>query len=334
MTPDTIQTDVTTIDTGGLDLHSAEEAFLTRWKTDEETPSGPGEEEDSTKETPETSEGDDVEEIETDDETEGTDEDPDGDNPEDKATEPAVAADDAIVEFTVDGQTQRVSVKELKRLAGQEASLTRKSQEIAAYRQNLEAETQRNAMVLNQLHQKAVERLKPYKDIDLFKASRELSSEDFDALRNEMKAAEADVKFFEQEIVTLVDKHRSQRAEALKQEVPEALKVIRDKIPEWSDTLYNDIRSYAVAQGMKPEVVNEIIDPPAVVMMHKAMLFDRAQKSVKEKVQKVAQAPKKVLKTDGRSDTKSKPKAALERLATSGGIDDAAAVLLARWGSK
>ena len=331
MNPDSIQMDETNIETGALDLHSAEEAFLTRWKADEETPSVTNEEEDTTPEDPENSEGgEDEEETETNDE--GTEEDPDGTDTDEQEAAP-VAADDAVVEFVVDGQTQRVSVKELKRLAGQEASLTRKSQEIAEYRKNLEAETQRNALVLNKLHQQAVERLKPYQDIDLFTASRELSPEDFKALRAEIQQATNDVRFFEQEMNQLVEAHQAQQAEARKKEVPEAIKVIRERIPEWSDTLYNDIRSFAVAEGMAPEVVNEIIDPSAISLIHKAMLYDRAQKSVKGKVQKVAQAPKKVLKKDGISSTTSKPKAALDRLANSGNIDDAAAVLLARWGN-
>lgn len=331
MNPDSIQMDETNIETGALDLHSAEEAFLKRWSTDEATPSGPNEEEDTTPEDPENSEGgEDEEETETNDE--GTEEDPDGTDTDEQEAAPVVAADDAVVEFVVDGQTQRVSVKELKRLAGQEASLTRKSQEIAEYRKNLEAETQRNALVLNKLHQQAVERLKPYQDIDLFTASRELSPEDFKALRAEIQQATNDVRFFEQEMNHLVEAHQAQQAEAKKKEVPEAIKMIRERIPEWSDSLYNDIRSFAVAEGMAPEVVNEIIDPSAISLIHKAMLYDRAQKSVKGKVQKVAQAPKKVLKKDGISTTTSKPKAALDRLAASGEIDDAAAVLLARWG--
>lgn len=331
MTLDSIRTDETNIAPEGLDLHSAEEAFLSRWKEDETTPSETSDEGDDTEETLETSEGDETDEDNQTDDDDGSEDHEETDDEEDSETEPATAADDAIVEFTVDGETKRVSVKDLKRLAGQEASLTRKSQETAEYRKNLEDQFQRNAAVLQKLHQKAVERMKPYQNIDLFKASRELSPEDFDALRTEMQAAHADVKFFEEEINALVEDSSKQRLEAHKKDVPEALKIIREMIPEWSDSLYNDIRSYAVAQGMKTEIVNEIIDPSAISMMHKAMLYDRAQKSVKEKVKKVAQAPKKVLRKDGRSDTSSKPKAAIERLAKTGDINDAASVLLARW---
>lgn len=334
MSNDSIHSDEPVIAEEGISLHGAEEAFLKLWSTDEETPSDATGEENTNESDPETLEsGDEVETTDTDDE--GSEEDPgetnETDEPEEATDAAKVASDDALVEYTVDGQTHRVSVKELKRLAGQEASLTRKSQEIANYRQNLEEMHTKNAYVLNALQQKALQRLEPYKDVDLFKASRELDAEDFDALRSEIQAAQADVQFFETEMNNLVDRMRQQQLEDRKRDVPEALKVIRERIPEWNDELYSDLRTFAVAEGMAPKAVNELIDPSAISIIHKAMLYDRAQKALKSKVTKVATAPKKVLKSEGRGEAKPKPIAAMERLAKSGSVNDAAQLLLSRW---
>ena len=56
---------------------------------------------------------------------------------EDDETEVELS-EDALVEVQVDGETQQVSLKSLKRLHGQEASLTRKSQDVAARRKEAE----------------------------------------------------------------------------------------------------------------------------------------------------------------------------------------------------
>ena len=46
--------------------------------------------------------------------------------------------DETLIDILVDGETQQASIKDLKRLYGQEASLTRKSQEVAAQRKEAE----------------------------------------------------------------------------------------------------------------------------------------------------------------------------------------------------
>src|SRR3546814_20739928 len=55
--------------------------------------------------------------------------DDDGSNDE-KPAPKAVPEDDAVVKVVVDGEEKEVTVGSLKRLAGQEAALTRKSQEV------------------------------------------------------------------------------------------------------------------------------------------------------------------------------------------------------------
>src|SRR3546814_13952670 len=67
--------------------------------------------------------------------------------------------DDAVVKVVVDGEETEVTVGSLKRLAGQEAALTRKSQEV-------EVVGGRAALMIQGAIEVVLEELAPYKDID------------------------------------------------------------------------------------------------------------------------------------------------------------------------
>ena len=74
----------------------------------------------------------------------------------------------------------------------------------------------------------------------------------------------------------------------------QAIEVLENDIPEWSNDLYNDIRAYAIEQGMDEATVNTIVDPTAIKILHKARLFDQTKQVATKK--KVA-AKKKVLRS-------------------------------------
>ena len=75
------------------------------------------------------------------DETETEDQEEEDDEDDEDTVQ--LAQDDDIVEITVDGKVVQHSVAQLKRLAGQEASLTRKSQETASNAKKLKMQLAR-----------------------------------------------------------------------------------------------------------------------------------------------------------------------------------------------
>ena len=91
------------------------------------------------------------EDIEEDTEPEEEDDDANEDNDDEDELDSQFADDDAMVEVTVDGKVVQQSVKELKRLAGQEASLTRKSQETASKRKEADEAINKNHAVFQTL---------------------------------------------------------------------------------------------------------------------------------------------------------------------------------------
>lgn len=270
----------------------------------------------------ESEETEDQDESDTEEEEEGSDEESD----------PKTLEDDAVVEVKVDDETLKVSVKDLKRLYGQEAALTKKSQQVAAKRKEVEQEQMKTAAVLDKMYQKAAERWKPFSEVDMLIASKQLDADQFTALRTEAQAAWEDFRFVSEEAEQFVKATQAQQQEKLKEAASESVKVLKEKIPNWSNSLYDSIRDYAINNGMQAEVVNNLVDPIAIELIHKARLYDEGKKIATKK--KVAQ-PKKVIKTTAMSNPKAmstqSSDVATKRLRDSGDVDDAANLFLNRW---
>jgi hypothetical protein len=324
----------------------AAEQFLSRWsdKDPEEVSESP-EEEDVAQEDDEPTEHEAEEEHE---EAEGTDEDPQEDESEetdeqdegdDDEKEPVKKGktldDEAKVKIKVDDEELEVSVKDLKRLYGQEAALTKKSQQVASQRKEVEAANQKAAAQIDRIYQKAAARWEPYSKIDMLVASKQLDAESFTALRAEAQAAWDDFRFITQEVDTFVANANEQRQQAMKAAAVDAVKTLQEKLPGWNQKVYDEVRSYGIDKGLAPEVINNMVDANALLIIHKAMQFDKAKSVVTKKVNNT---PKKVLKTtkavtsnDAKVDKTTKAK---QRLKTSGSTDDAADLFLARWAAE
>lgn len=337
----------TQLELGLLTEAEAEDAFLDRWTeedspeetsdkpevkeepedTDEETQEDDGESEEETEE----SEEDDTDpDKETEEETEDDEEESEEEEEEPEAKK--TLEDDAEVEVKVDGEVKKVSVKELKRLWGQEQALTRKNQEVAAKRKAIEHTESKLAVSYEKLYQKAADRWEPYSKIDMLVASKQLDADQFAALRQEAQAAWEDFRFISEEADTFVKQNAAQQQEQLKAAAQEAVVELKKAIPNWNSNLYDSIREYAITLGMDAEIINNLVDPVAIQLIHKARLYDESKKVVTKK--KVL-APKKVIKSTKTTSTKEfKPNtkdAMAQKLRNTGDLDDAADLFLSRW---
>jgi len=328
------------------DTEDAAETFLKGWEAEdnrEDDSSQPSDEENA--DTDQEQEGEDSEvaedtdtedadtdleeDTETDEEEESED---DGEEAEDQPKTKKTLDDDAVVTVKVDDKELKVPVKDLKRLYGQEAALTKKSQQVAEKRKEVEQEAMKTAAILDKMYNKAAERWKPYSEIDMLVASKQLDTEAFQALRQEATAAYEDFRFITEEANNFIKQTQETQQAKLKEAAQESVKVLKEKIPNWNNTLYDSIREYAISTGMPSEVVNNLVDPVAIELIHKARMYDESKKIVTKK--KVAQ-PKKVMKTtamtspkDGESQKKIN---AEKRFRSTGDLDDAADLFLSRW---
>jgi len=331
------------------DLKDVEEAILAKWEDAEETQ--PSEEEaeatsdeeealDSPDDFEEEAEPDEEDEVDDDadpDDEETTDDqdEDDAEEDEDSEEEPQLMSDDAEVEITVDGVTQRVSVASLKRLHGQEQALTRKSQQTAAQRKEAEAAMEKSHHIMQAMLQRAEARWKPYSEVDFLLASKQMEADEFAALRKEAHEAQQDLNFLTEEANKFYDDIKAQQQTAMQEAAKQCVKTLQEEIPEWSNQLYNDIRSYAVNVGLPQDQVDQYVDPVVIQLIHKARLYDESKKIAT--VKKKAATKKKVLRSqkapDPEASKKAKAAKARQRMIQNGGndLDDIAAAILGRW---
>lgn len=317
-----------------------EDAILKRWEAVDEDQPAENSDEATSEEVTET---DDLDEIENEEETPDdgeTEEDPVQEEAEDEddAEESLELTDESLVEISVDGETKQASLKDLKRLYGQEASLTKKSQETSARRKEADEALERTSLHYNKMLERAEKQWEPYSKVDMLIAAKQMSDDDFAQLRNEARVAEDNLKFLKEESNSFYDSFKQDQAKQQQMQAQECIKVLSADVPDWSNELYNSIRTYAVSQGFQQDQVDQYVDPSVIKILNKARLYDQSKKTAATK--KVAKPPVKVLRSkkapaSSQDAKQAKTSAAMKRMREgsqlAGNLDDIAEVLLSRW---
>jgi hypothetical protein len=328
----------TPTDTGAVDVDGAAELF--RKRAEDARTKGPSKEPKEEAHEDEIDQDDDEEGLEDPEgSTEETEEDTTEEAPEEKPAK-RVASDDDEVVFTVDGKEQRASIKDLKRLAGQEAALTRKSQEVAALRQHADTEAKAVKARLDKLLENANKRRDQYKDLDFFVLAKDpaFSAEDLKVLRREQEAAEADVKFLTEELKEVQEQDAAKEQEAWQSKAKETFAILGNKehplsIPDWSLPTYQKMLGFGASAGLDPVELQRINDARELKILHMAMSWAEAQSKVKKLKPATSVTPKKVAKPGSSSaspdEASGDAKGALARLRQSGDVEDAAAAFKA-----
>lgn len=262
-----------------------------------------------------------------DDADDGEDSDDDqeeGDDGDEQDQQAPAVTDEAEVEVTVNGETQKVTIGSLKRLAGQEAALTQKSQEA-------DLVGGRAAAALQAAIDAVTEDLTPYADVDWMVLQQQLDPEEFAWHRENAGKAQKRYDKLVNAAQTFEQTVQGRQTNETRRQAQACIAELKADIPEWSDKLYSDILAFGVKEGLDEKDVAAITNPKVVKLLRKAMLFDQG-KAVATK--KVRNAPTKVLKGTARQDSTRtvNTQKAERRLATSGSDADAVAVLLGRWG--
>ena len=165
-----------------------------------------------------------------------------------------------------------------------------------------------------------------------------MSDDDFAQLRHEARVAEDNLKFLKEESNSFYDSYRQDQAKQQQLQAQECIKTLSADVPDWSNELYNSIRTYAVSQGFQQDQVDQYVDPSVIKILNKARLYDQSKKTAATK--KVAKPPVKVLRSkkapSSSQDAKqAKTEAAMKRMREgsqlAGNLDDIAEVLLSRW---
>lgn len=244
---------------------------------------------------------------------ESSSEDTDENEGEAEETKAKKYADDegTYVKVKVGEEEHEVAVKDLKRLFGQEASLTKKSQEVAERTKVAEYAQAKSLAALDVMVKRAQEAANPYRNVNWAALMKDpnIAAEDVTALQDAARSAFENETFLTGQLDGFMHEINAQQAAAQAQSAQACIKALTDEqspthIKGWDQKLYNDMRSFAVEMGAQRQMVDNLVDPAAFKLIHMAMQYHKgAQKVVTQKVNK---APKKIVKASTTSAPPSK----------------------------
>ena len=126
---------------------------------------------------------------------------------------------------------------------------------------------------------------------------------------------------------------QSEQAQAMQQRVAEEAQKLTAILPEFSDptkgeTVRKEIRNYGKTLGFTDEELSNVYDSRHVVTLHKAMMYDKLQKSKPAITKKVSEAPKMLKAGSGNTKPNNSEtiKKQTQQLRESGRVRDAAAL--------
>lgn len=246
--------------------------------------------------------------------------------------------DNQEVEIKVGDKVEKAKLKDLKRLFGQEASLTQKSQAASEQLKHAEAQTVRATTATKALLDRAQAAYAPYAALDMAswaQLATQMSPENYNQLRQDAAAAETNVKFLGGELDGLIRSQQEAIAVANKGAATAAIAELSNPetgIKGWGQPLYKELVDFATAQGL-PEFQG-VTSAKAVRLMHMAMQYAKTQDAAARaavKVRKAVDKSARVLKT-GAAPTSSANATltkAMQTLRNTGDPDDAANAFLA-----
>ncbi len=276
-------------------------------------------------------------ETETEDQPEQTEE----GEPEEAAEDTAADPEDQEFEVKVNGETKKATLRELKRLYGQESALTQRSQKLAEAQREAEALQTRAGAALKAMLDKAKERNSQYASwgpaewaqIAASVQTGMMTADDFKTLREDAAKAAADVKFLEEELDGHIKGQREGELKARHEQAVQCIKTLQDAsspfhIEGFDKGPYEEMMTFAEKLGI-PEA-RSVVSPGAIKVLHMAMQWARhmeASKAAEKKVQKVRENPQRVMKpgTARQPQDSDSKRAAMKRLREVGDLDSASA---------
>lgn len=238
---------------------------------------------------------------------------------------------------------EKPTIKELREGYMRQKDYSRKTAEVARQReevpekirQGVESERTSYLQQLQQLQAVVIETVAPeLKNVDWNTLA---TSDPFEYVRlqNRSKQLEQVLQGIQAKQQEITKKQQDEMSQAKQKVAQQSRQVLEEKIPGWSDQLYQQLMEAAVTDyGYKRDEVASWLDPKAFQVLHDAAEY-RKMKANKPIVDKRVVNVPKVVKS-GTAQPVNRPQArhseAVKKLQGSGRIEDAAAVIRSRLG--
>lgn len=236
------------------------------------------------------------------------------------------------------GEEKDVTLDELIKGYQLGADYTKKTTEVAEQRKAVEAERQaiEEAKYARDLY---AQRLQAMEEFIVAQAPQEdlASLKENDPIGYAVKVAELSEKkeqlsAIRAEQARIAQVQQAEQAQAMQQRVTQEAQKLAQVLPEFSDptkgeNLRKEIRTYGKSIGFTDEELSSVYDSRHVVTLHKAMMYDKLQKSKPALTKKVAEAPKMMKSgTVAKANNNETIKKQTQQLRSSGKVRDAAAL--------
>ena len=263
-----------------------------------------------------------------------------------EAEDDAGEQDDAsfdLLSATVEVDGEEITVEELKRGNLRQRDYTRKTQELAEARKQLEAnyeEIQREraqyAQMLPALQERLQQPVEQEPDWDtLYDTDPTTAAKAERQWRKQQEERAAQLQAVEAERQRMMELEQQRLEQMQARYFEEQRELLPELIPEWRDNTVaskeaKDIRSFLIKEGFSEQDVNGLTNATLVKLARKAMLYDQGQTRATEAKKKPKTQKTKTLKAGSRS-TQPRPKSeqqqALQRVRQTGRVQDAAAAI-------
>ncbi|MDA9097048.1 hypothetical protein N9J50_01805 [Methylophilaceae bacterium] len=240
--------------------------------------------------------------------------------------------------FTVkaSGEEKEVTFDELVSGYQLGADYTKKTQELAENRKAVEAEA-KAIIEAQQVRDTYAQRLQAVEQLLTMNDSPEdiASMKENDPIGYAVKVAEMTEKKEQLQAVRaeqqrIAQQQQADRAQAMQRQIAQESAKLAEVLPEFSDKakgeqIRNEIRNYGKTVGFTDQELSQVYDSRHVLVLHKAAMYDKLQKSKPGVQKKVANAPKMIKSgtkvKQGNNDVQRRQK---QQLKGSGKVRDAA----------
>ena len=209
--------------------------------------------------------------------------------------------------FTVkaSGEEKEVTFDELVSGYQLGADYTKKTQELAENRKAVEAEA-KAIIEAQQVRDTYAQRLQAVEQLLTMNDSTEdlVSMRENDPIGYALKVADMTEKKEQLQAVRaeqqrIAQQQQADRAQAMQRQIAQESAKLAEVLPEFSDKakgeqIRNEIRNYGKTVGFTDQELSQVYDSRHVLVLHKAAMYDKLQKSKPGVQKKVANAPKMV----------------------------------------
>ena len=208
--------------------------------------------------------------------------------------------DDPLYAIRIDGQEEEVPLSELLQGYSRTADYTRKTQSLSEDKKTFEDERQanrvereRNARLFEQ-GESWLQSMKPAEpDWD---SLRQSDPAEYAAQLAEHQQRNEQLRLIQQEREAIQQKQHQDNQNLLQQHLQTERTKLVEALPEWKDTEtarteQQGLMDAGLAAGYTPEELGQVYDHRAVIVLRKAMLYDRIQAGKPQVVRQARRAP-------------------------------------------